>query len=117
LGGYSAIDIYSSNSCDKVDQVTHDIDIKLEDLKLAGFNAKECRSCGFTAKDLKDVGYLPLEVKQAGYNPGEMFRAGFNKSELKPIGCWKHDGSWQNYNCYWSCCHSLEKSSEYCLTI
>ena len=44
----------------------------------------------------------------------EILRAGYPKEKLKPLGLWPHDGQWQSYNNYWSCCFSLEKTSTCC---
>ena len=102
LGGYDAVDMK-------------------ENLKLT---AQQCRDAGYMAKELKKVGFMPAELKEAGYpatelatccNPKEMFKAGYNKEVLKPLGFWKHDGEWQYYNQYWSCCHSLDSDSRFCI--
>lgn len=78
----------------------------------------DVRACGiYTAKDLRDSGYTAFELKNAGFTAGELFRGGYTKEHLKPIGFYQHDGTWQNYNCYWSCCHSTDKNSVFCQTI
>ena len=50
-------------------------------------------------------------------NVVEIFRAGYSKDELKPLGLWAHDGTWQQYNQYWSCCFDLDKKSKFCAPI
>lgn len=103
-------------------------------LRLGGFDAidmkdvmklsvKQCKEAGYTAYELRVVGFLASELKEAGFaaedlatccKPGEIYRTGFSKDVLKPLGFWKHDGEWQYYNGYWSCCHSLDGESIFC---
>ena len=91
-----------------------------EDLKLG---ARACKQAGYTCKEMIKVGFIANEMKIAGFtaseiadscSAGEMLRAGFTKDVLKPLGKWEHDGDWQIYNQYWSCCHSLDSESTYC---
>jgi hypothetical protein len=41
-------------------------------------------------------------------------RAGYKKEELKPLGIWPHDGKFQMYNQYWSCCYNIDRTTIFC---
>jgi len=83
-------------------------------LKLAGYKASEVRKVGYLPGDLKTAGYGPGDMLSC-CTPAELVRAGFTKNELKPIGAHLHDGQWQLYNSYWSCCYSTDSTGQYCL--
>jgi hypothetical protein len=68
---------------------------------------------GSLAADQRRAGATAVELRGL-YSPEELQRAGYTKEELKPVGIWAHDGQWQLYNQYWSCCFSLDKNSVYC---
>jgi len=90
--------------------------LNLAQLKDAGYDPLSLKEIGFTAAELKSVGFS-AEAVMPYYSPGEILRAGYLKTELKPLGLFPHDGEWQLYNNYWSCCHDLDKKSKYCASI
>ncbi len=57
-----------------------------EQLKAAGYTAKELRDAGFSAADLKRAGYTPEELKAAGYSARDLLNAGFTPDELAKAG-------------------------------
>ena len=66
--------------------------------------------------DLRAAGCKVHDVKDL-YSSEELQRGGYTKEELKPEGLWPHDGQWQMYNKYWSCCFGLDKASLYCMQL
>lgn len=124
LGGYSVLDVSSAGFTPlklreagfNAQEIQSDLHLNESDLKTAGFGAEELRDVGYRAKELKDIGFSAIDL-QPFYPPEELIRSGFTKDDLQPIGAWKHDGQWQIYNQYWSCCFSLEKNSHYCIPL
>lgn len=86
-----------------------------EQLRDAGYDALELRTCGYRCQELKKIGFSARDLCDVGgFDAGEIIRSGYPKDDLKPLGIWPHDGVFQNYNQYWSCCLSMSKGSVYC---
>lgn len=80
------------------------------------FQIELIQAVGCLASDLRLAGCKVQELKDL-YSSEELQRAGYTKDELKPQGVWPHDGQWQIYNQYWSCCFGLDKASPYCVPL
>jgi intracellular multiplication protein IcmE len=116
------------------------LNLSLVELRQAGFKAGQLKAVGYIASELRAVGATAAEIKPY-FTPGgkvtafltplpsltsfdmrtlffvtptEILRAGYPKDKLKPLGLWPHDGQWQHYNNYWSCCFSLDKTTTCC---
>ncbi len=57
-----------------------------EQLKAAGFTAKELRDAGFSAADLKRAGFTPEELRAAGFTARDLLNAGFTPDDLAKAG-------------------------------
>ena len=101
-GGFEAIEL------------KEELSMTCADLRAAGYEAAALRQVGFLATDLRTAEFTVKDISSC-CRAGEMRRAGFDKDQLKPLGMWKHDGEWQFYNQYWSCCHSIDATSVYCV--
>ena len=120
-GGFSASQVASAGwSASRLQSAGYEaIELK-EELKL---DCSALRSAGYRATELRRIGFIAADLKAAGFSaremlpccpPPELSRAGFVKSDLKPIGAFPHDGTWNSYNCFWSCCHSTDSQGLYC---
>ncbi|WP_131774847.1 type IVB secretion system protein DotG/IcmE [Legionella anisa] len=58
----------------------------VEQLKAAGFTAKELRDAGFSAADLKRAGFTPEELRAAGFTARDLLNAGFTPDDLAKAG-------------------------------
>ncbi len=55
-------------------------------LKAAGFSAKQLKNAGFTAGQLKNAGFSAKQLKDAGFTAGQLRKAGFSAAQLKHAG-------------------------------
>ena len=95
-------------------QLRERLHVEAAELYQAGYTADELRLLGYRANELKQLGMSAKVLKDGNFNEGEVMRAGYTKEELKPIGCWPHDGQWNNYNQHWTCCQCLDKKRLFC---
>ncbi len=142
LGGFTLMDVSSAgfghNRLMRAGftaiEMKEDLQLTLEQLIKAGFQAVHLKAVGFRAFELKAAGFLAKQLRQFFIPEGkqnlskgsffalynwyivylEILRCGYSKNELKPLGLWPHDGEWQHYNQYWSCCFSLNKKGKFC---
>lgn len=112
IGGFTNQQLYDAGY--RADELREELNFSCDDLKECGYSANDQKMCGFLVNDLKASGYTSTEIAACS-TPGEMMRAGYGKDVLKPMGMWRHDGTWEYYNSYWSCCHSINQNSKFCV--